>query len=111
MVWYDEYGYMADSDEKLEAITDLINGVPSVTSVQKKEDWIPCSSRLPKPNEYVDKVCKYYLIQDEYGDMYIAHYTTNKGWIIRDSYLVLGNTQVVAWMPFPEEYEAEREET
>lgn len=29
MAWYDEDGEIADSDEKLKAITDLINGVPS----------------------------------------------------------------------------------
>ena len=36
MGWYNEDGEMADSDEKLKAITDLINGVPSVTPVPKK---------------------------------------------------------------------------
>lgn len=29
MVWYDENGYEEIEDEKLNAITDLINGVPS----------------------------------------------------------------------------------
>ena len=29
MTWYDEDGEMADDDEKLKAITDLVNGVPS----------------------------------------------------------------------------------
>lgn len=31
MAWYDEDGYLADSDEKLKAITDLVNGVSPVT--------------------------------------------------------------------------------
>ena len=36
MAWYDEDGEMADSDEKLKVIADLINGVPSVTPAPKK---------------------------------------------------------------------------
>ena len=36
MVWYDGYGELADSDEKLKAITDLINGVPSAIPAPKK---------------------------------------------------------------------------
>ena len=36
MAWYDEDGEMTDSDEKLKAITDLINGVPSVAPAPKK---------------------------------------------------------------------------
>ena len=36
MGWYNEDGEMVDNDEKLKAITDLINGVPSVTPVPKK---------------------------------------------------------------------------
>ena len=39
MAWYDEDGEIADSDEKLKAITDLINGVPSVTPQQKMGRW------------------------------------------------------------------------
>ena len=38
MAWYDENGEMADSDKKLKAITDLINGVPSVQP--KTGHWI-----------------------------------------------------------------------
>lgn len=71
--------------------------------------WIPCSEMLPKPNECVNAAYNYYLIQDEFGDMYVARYTTNKGWIIRDSYLALGNTQVVAWQPLPEKYKEKEE--
>ena len=36
MGWYNEDGEMTDNDEKLKAITDLINGVPSVIPVPKK---------------------------------------------------------------------------
>ena len=65
-----------------------------------KEEWIPCDEKLPKPNELVDNVRKYYLIQDEYGDMYVARYTRD-GWISIDSIL---QDNIVAWMPLPEPY-------
>ena len=54
-----------------------IDELPSITS--KKEEWIPCSEKLPKPNELVDNVRKYYLIQDEYGDMHVASYLKMDG--------------------------------
>ena len=43
-----------------------------------KDGWIPCDEKLPKPNELVDNVRKYYLIQDEYGDMCVARYTKKR---------------------------------
>ena len=51
---------------------EFIKELPSVTPARKKEEWIPCDEKLPKPNELVDNVRKYYLIQDEYGDMCVA---------------------------------------
>lgn len=79
----------------------------SVTSARKRE-WIPCSVKMPKPNEFVDNVYKYYLIQDEHGYMYTARYTDN-GWIPIASPYIL-NTNIVAWRPLPEPYNAESEE-
>ena len=79
-----------------------IKELPSVTP--KKEEWIPCDE---KPNELVDNVHKYYLIQDEYGDMCVARYT-KKGWHPIESLFFLDD--VVAWMPLPEPYKAESEE-
>ena len=76
-----------------------IDELPSVTP--KKDGWIPCSERLPKQNEFIDNVRKYYLVQDEYGDMYVATYT-NRGWFSIDNLYVLDG--VVAWMPLPEQY-------
>lgn len=69
--------------------------------------WIPVSERLPKESEYVGNVCKYYLVQDEYGDMHVAHYK-KIGWIPVHSLKALGD-EVVAWMPLPKPYEAEME--
>ena len=82
-----------------------IDELPSITS--KKEEWISCDEKLPKPNELADNVRKYYLIQDEYGDMHVASYLRN-GWISIDSFYTLED-DVIAWMPLPEPYKTEME--
>ena len=43
-------------------IADELRKLPSV---QPHTRWIPVSEGLPKKNEYIGNVCKYYLIQDE----------------------------------------------
>ena len=86
---------------------DEIRVLPSVTPTRKKEEWISCDEKLPKPNELVDNVREYYLIQDEYGDMHVASYLRN-GWISIDSFYTLED-DVIAWMPLPEPYKAESE--
>ena len=86
---------------------DEIRVLPSVTPARKKEEWISCDEKLPKPNELVDNVREYYLIQDEYGDMHVASYLRN-GWISIDSFYTLED-DVIAWMPLPEPYKAESE--
>ena len=83
-----------------------IDKLPSVTPTRKKGKWISCDEKLPKPNELVDNVRKYYLIQDEYGDMCVARYT-KKGWHPIESLFFLDD--VVAWIPLPKEYKAELE--
>ena len=82
---------------------DEIRTLPSVTPARKKEEWISCDE---KPNELVDNVRKYYLIQDEYGDMCVARYT-KKGWHPIESLFFLDD--VVAWIPLPEPYKEESE--
>lgn len=69
---------------------------------EAEQGWIPCSERLPKEDEYVGNVCKYYLIQDEYGDMHVAH-LSGRGWETIESVKALG-CDVVAWMPLPTPY-------
>ena len=85
---------------------EFVKALPSVTPARKKEEWISCDEKLPKPNELVDNVRKYYLIQDEYGDMCVARYT-KKGWHPIESLFFLDD--VVAWIPLPEPYKAETE--
>ena len=71
-------------------------------------EWIPISEKLPEENEYILDVCKYYLIQDEYGDMHVAH-LSNVGWIPMDSLKAIG-AEVIAWMPLPPCYEPQESE-
>lgn len=77
-------------------------------SAEAEQEWIPCSERLPKENEYVGNVCKYYLIQDEYGDMHVAH-LSSRGWETIDSVKALG-CDVIAWMPLPTPYKGGNDE-
>lgn len=85
-------------------IDDMYNELPSVTPQTR---WIPCNERSPKENEYIGNVCKYYLIQDEYGDMHVAH-LSNVGWIPMDSLKAIGN-EIIAWKELPQSYKAESE--
>ena len=82
------------------------NIVPSVTPTQ---GWIPVSERLPEAGEYVGDVDKYYLVQNEYGDMLVARYTHSEYWEQIFQFKPIGD-EIVAWMPLPEPYKAERED-
>jgi len=72
-------------------------------------EWIPVSERLPKAGEYVGNVAKYYLVQNEYGDMLVARYTHSEYWEQIYQMKPIAD-EVVAWMPLPEPYKAERED-
>lgn len=66
------------------------------------EGWITTSKKLPNTDEYINNVRKYYLIQDEYGDMQVARYTKS-GWIPIHSLEVIED-EIVAWRILPKEY-------
>lgn len=85
----------------------LAEWLKELKQLREQTRWIPCSERLPKENEYVGDVCKYYLIQDEYGDMYVAH-LSSVGWIPIDSLKAISD-EVIAWRPLPQPYKAEME--
>lgn len=75
-----------------------------VPPVVRTQEWIACKDRLPKPNDHIGNLSKYYLIQDIYGDMHIARYTTS-GWIPVHGHLVLvSDDVVVAWMNLPDPF-------
>lgn len=72
--------------------------------------WIPVSERLPEAGEYIGDVERYYLVQNEYGDMLVARYTHGGYWEQIYQLKPIGD-EVIAWMPLPEPYEAESEES
>ena len=82
----------------------LANWLKELKQLREQTEWIPCDIRLPKQNEYIGNVCKYYLVQDKYDDMYVARYT-KRGWNPIDTLFFLGD--VVAWRQLPERYEYE----
>lgn len=65
--------------------------------------WIPCSERLPVPNEFDETghFFKAYLVQDKWKTMYTALWD-GKWWTIWTRGTVINN--VIAWMPLPEPY-------
>ena len=67
-----------------------------------EERWIPCSERLPKPNEYENDVRVYYLVQNEYRDMMVCSWN-GSFWMqmYRNTHV---EDKVVAWMPLPTPY-------
>lgn len=78
------------------------------SSSENPNKWIPVSKRLPEVGEYVGDVAKYYLVQNEYGDMLVARYTHSEYWeqIYRNKPYA---DEVVAWMPLPTPFRAESE--
>lgn len=67
-------------------------------------EWIPCSERLPQPNEEAaDGFIKAYLVQDGRW-MDVARWNGDC-WIAWGYGTAL--TNVVAWMPLPEPYREE----
>lgn len=77
--------------------------------LREQSKWIPVSERLPKAGEYIGDVDKYYLVQNEYGDMLVARYTHSEYWEQIYQLQPIGD-KIVAWMPLPEAFKAEREE-
>lgn len=86
----------------------LAEWLKELKQLREQTRWTPCSERLPKENEYVGDVCKYYLIQDEYGDMYVAH-LSSVGWIPINSLKSISD-EVIAWRPLPKPYKAKMED-
>ena len=109
MLDYQQYLHGRMSNEENHELWKFIKNLPSVAPAPKEEIWIPCTERMPKENEYVDDVAKYYLVQNEYGDMLVARYVKRDYW--EEAYK-LGPIadKIVAWMPLPDKYKTKIEE-
>ncbi len=78
----------------------------------KRGMWIPCKKQMPKPNETVNWVRKYYLVQNVFGDMMVASYRAkgDKTWWEQMYKYEPTTDEIVAWMELPEEYKEGGEE-
>jgi hypothetical protein len=76
---------------------------------EPRTGWIPVSERLPEAGEYIGDVARYYLVQNEYGDMLVARYTRSEYWeqIYQTKPIA---DYITAWMPLPEPYKSEVDE-
>ena len=92
-----------DCDECVEA---LYMAIEALEQDPKRGKWIPVTERLPKPGEYIGDVAKYYLVQNEYGDMLVARYTHSEYWEQIYQHKPYAD-KIVAWMPLPEPYKGE----
>ena len=98
--------YTKDRYNALDMAIKALEQEPS--SSENPNRWIPVSESLPKAGEYVGDVAKYYLVQNEYGDMLVARYTHSDYW--EEIYQLKPiSDEIVSWMPLPEPYKAESE--
>ena len=92
------------SEEQVrEAVEKAKSGIVQMfPSAQPEQKWIPCSERLPeKDGRY--QVTRYdYVANTEFID--ILWYEENLWWNRHST----GDYAVIAWMPLPEPYRAER---
>ena len=98
VTWTDENDNVIDSiEEKRNIIANWLEKVPSA------QRWIPCSERLPE--EYGN-----YLITTHDGNVDIGTIDPKKKgvWSACDSDGFYWLREVIAWMPLPEPYRAER---
>lgn len=94
---------------KAKSKDDFIALCTDESSSENPNKWIPVNERQPKAGEYVEGVAKYYLVQNKYGDMLVARYTHSGHW--EQIYqLEPIEDEIVAWMPLPAPYKAERDE-
>ena len=78
----------------------------------REPHWIPCTERLPEDEDYdetftVTIQCEHYDGRDDYVTGY-ADWTPH-GWDIESYYL--GQIKVMAWMPRPEPYQPNEDES
>lgn len=93
-----------EGTENCEECEHPIDDIPSAPR------WVPCSERLPKPDQVVDHVVKYFLVQDEYGDMMVASYQSNERgktwWEQMNSFHAIQD-EIVAWQELPKPWKGE----
>jgi hypothetical protein len=93
---------------KLNELLEMLDKGLTVTEFADNR-WISVSERLPKADEYVGNVAKYYLVQNEFGDMMVARYTHSEYWVQMYQLKPIAN-KIIAWCELPQPFKAESEE-
>ena len=80
----------------------------AIEALPPTQQWIPVTERLPEPNEREENGCeRYYLTQNEYGDMMVCSWNGFK-WLQIYQYELMDD-EIVAWMPLPIPWKGETE--
>lgn len=108
MAWYCEEGYEASDDEKRDAITELISGVPTA-----QPQWIQVSERLPEGNGRYLVTRGLKACNSIWNRVYIINYSdlmglkTEKIWwrgnVGKSDFQKIDD--VIAWCELPEPYQ------
>lgn len=93
---------------KLKELLEMLDKGLTVTEFADNR-WISVSERLPKADEYVGNVAKYYLVQNEFGDMMVARYTHSEYWVQMYQLKPIAN-EIIAWCELPEPFKSESKE-
>lgn len=91
--------YVASTFKQMNVQMDILNNAldRSLKVLEQKSGWIPVSERLPKG---------YCLFCDIDGDVFYGHIYDKKWWAEGQDDRI---KNVIAWMPTPEPYKAERD--
>ena len=83
---------------------NVIKDLPSVTPAPKMGMWIPVSERLPEDKQAVLVWCP------QYKNIYCAYFEKEQWWIF-GAFVQMVPNEVKAWMPLPEPYMVELQES
>ena len=101
--------HLANYQRCAEDHRQLAEWLKELKQIREQLRWIPVTERLPKKGEYDGDVAKYYLVQNEFGDMMVATYTYSEYW--EQIYQLKPITdQIIAWMSLPKKYEPQEGE-
>ena len=92
----------------------IMNGVETMPSVNPQTRWIPVSERLPEDNENVlMTICRMDGRHNDYPFVSVGYIGWNQQswWCAHDGDCAENHVEVLAWMPLPEPYKVESEET
>ena len=94
-------------------VDNVIRVINDLPSAQPEKQWISVSERLPKDSEYVlitIRRLKHIYNQRPFISVGYIGWNNTAWWCAHDGWCDLKNIEVLAWMPLPQPYQAERRE-